>query len=444
MSLSLVIEDPSGESRLFPLTQALLDSSRVTPLKLGRTPVSDLVLRDPTLPEHAATLTLDSKGSTLWVRSAQDTLNFKLGDFVAREMAWPLEMPLKLGETTLTLRKSRTSNFELPEVPRSVRAWQTVSESGRQLLWNLKKSSATPLSIYLAGETGTGKEVLANLIHVWSERASGPFVPLNCGALPLNLVESELFGHTKGAFTGAIAQRPGALLQAHGGTLFLDEIGDLPLDIQVKLLRFLEDGEIRAVGSDTRSHANVRLICATHKPLAELVEAGTFRRDLYYRLASIGLTIPTLRDRPEDIAHLARVFASEFSRTLSPQAVLRLQAHNWPGNVRELRHAVERACGMAGPFETVLKESDFEFLGFSAQRSNQTAPKPENAPVLTLSEMERFMVLKALKIARGNRAQAAKILGVARSTLFEMLKRHGIQGPRARDVAFEELLSAAK
>src|SRR6185437_7560722 len=186
-----------------------------------------------------------------------------------------------------------------------------------------------------ARETGTGKEVIAQLLHAWSERVAGPFVPLHCGALALSLAESELFGHVKGAFTGASQHRPGALMQAHGGTLFLDEIGDLPLDIQVKLLRFLENGEIRPVGADRPSRVDVRLLCATHHPLWKLVEEGKFRRDLFYRLASITIEIPSLRSRPEDIELLARRFAQELGKTLSNRAILRLQAHAWPGNVRE-------------------------------------------------------------------------------------------------------------
>jgi DNA-binding NtrC family response regulator len=295
--------------------------------------------------------------------------------------------------------------------------------------------ATTPLSIYLAGETGTGKEVLAHLLHSWSDRASGPFVPLHCGALALSLAESELFGHVKGAFTGAIHQRPGALMQAHGGTLFLDEVGDLPMDIQVKLLRFLENGEIRPVGADRSSRADARILCATHHPLLKLVEEGKFRRDLYYRLASVTIEIPTLRSRPEDIELLATRFASELKRTLSPRAILRLQAHAWPGNVRELRHAIERASGLAGLFKPVLGEDSFEFL-LTPDNISTTPTLELGAAVLSLQEMERVMLIKSLKLARGHRGQAAKILGVARSTLFEMLKRHKIQGPRALSEAF--------
>jgi transcriptional regulator with PAS, ATPase and Fis domain len=295
-----------------------------------------------------------------------------------------------------------------------------------------KKAAATPLSLYLAGETGTGKEVLANLLHAWSERASGPFVPLHCGALALSLAESELFGHVKGAFTGASHQRPGALMQAHNGTLFLDEVGDLPMDIQVKLLRFLENGEIRPVGADRTSRADVRILCATHHPLEKLVQTGKFRQDLYYRLASVTLSIPPLRARPKDIEMLATQFSSDLGRSLSPKSMLRLKAHSWPGNVRELRHAIERASGLAGPFMPVLSEDAFDFLLTSENVS--VSPGLElGAPVLTLLEMERVLILKALKLTNGNRGAAAKVLGIARSTLFEMLKRHRIMGPKHHD-----------
>lgn len=328
--------------------------------------------------------------------------------------------------------------MSLPEQPPQLRHWLTCSEAGRALLWNAKKSAATPLSIYIAGETGTGKEVLAQLLHAWSPRASGPFVPLHCAALPLSLAESELFGHVKGAFTGATHQRPGALMQAHGGTLFLDEIGDLPLDIQVKLLRFLENGEIRPVGADRPSRVDVRLVCATHHPLKKLVEEGKFRRDLYYRLASVTLEIPSLRSRPEDVELLAKKLCKELGKSISTQAILRLQAHSWPGNVRELRHSLENACGMAGPFQEILNEDAFEFL-LTPQTLNQTPELEFGGAMLSLVEMERHMLLKALKLARGNRANAAKILGVARSTLFEMLKRHKIPGPRSKQAAQQKV-----
>lgn len=426
MNWRLRIQDPSGETRLLPLKGSAT---------LGRGEDAGIPLRDPTAAREAATLWAAPSaegcagGSPFWLRATEGAAALRLGDLYIREAHLPPGLPVVLGETRLTLEKAADLDA-MPSQPAGVRPWLTCGDAGRSLLWTVRKAAATPLSIYLAGETGTGKEVLAHLIHAWSERASGPFVPLHCGALPLALAESELFGHVKGAFTGAFHQRPGALMQAHGGTLFLDEIGDLPMDIQVKLLRFLENGEIRPVGADRLSRSDVRLICATHKPLLKLVEEGRFRRDLYYRLASVTVEIPALRSRPDDIEMLAARFASDLKRALSTRAMLRLKAHDWPGNVRELRHAVERASGLAGPFEPVLGEEAFDFL----LTPDNIACRPElelGAALLTLEEMERVMVLKALRLSHGNRAGAARILGIARSTLFEMLKRHRIRGPRS-------------
>jgi DNA-binding NtrC family response regulator len=428
----LRIQDPSGEIRRVPLKGEHLGS-----LSLGRDEGSGISLRDPTAARMAATIWASPEreagqaaaASPWWLRVPEGSPAARLGDLAIREAHLPPGLPLQLGETIVSLELASTSP-SMPQQPSGMRPWMTRSESGARLLWMARKSAATPLSIYIAGETGTGKEVLAHLLHGWSDRASGPFVPLHCGALALSLAESELFGHVKGAFTGAHHHRPGALMQAHNGTLFLDEVGDLPLDIQVKLLRFLENGEIRAVGADHASRADVRILCATHKPLKKLVEEGRFRRDLYYRLASVTLEIPTLRSRPEDVELLANRFARDLSRTLSPRALLRLQAHSWPGNVRELRHSIERASGLAGPFAPMLGEDAFDFL-LTPEAVSENPEVEMGSAVLSLEEMERVMLLKALKLSGGNRGRAARILGVARSTLFEMLKRHRIVGPRA-------------
>jgi len=424
------IEDPSGETRVLPLQNV--------PMRIGRASDCEVPLRDPlAAPEAAVLWPVQTSGpdssasceSPYWIRTADPRQTLLVGDLRLRESQLPLGMTLALAETRLTIERAG-QRLALPEQPQNIRNWLTCAESGKKLLWTARKAAATPLSIYLAGETGTGKEVIAHLLHAWSNRASGPFVPLHCGALPISLAESELFGHVKGAFTGASCQRSGALMQAHGGTLFLDEVGDLPLDIQVKLLRFLENGEIRPVGSDHSTRADVRLICATHHPLRQLVEEGKFRRDLYFRIASVTLELPTLRARPNDIEMLAIQFASELGKTISPRALLRLQAHNWPGNVRELRHSIERASGLAGPFNMLLNEESFEFL-MTPDAVNLSPELELGGGILTLEEMERHMILKALKLAGGNRAIAAKILGIARSTLFEKLKRHKIQGPRS-------------
>ncbi|MFL5813985.1 MAG: sigma 54-interacting transcriptional regulator, partial [Bdellovibrionia bacterium] len=287
------IEDPSGETRICSLKKPTL--------RVGRDPSCEIQLRDPLVPSEAALIWETPRASSsknasrtaspYWVRTLDSEQPLLLGDLPFRESQLPHGMILTVGESRIVLQRA-DEHLALPDQPHSIRPWLTCSESGRKLLWTAKKAAGTPLSLYLAGETGTGKEVLAQLLHAWSDRARGPFIPLHCGALPLSLAESELFGHVKGAFTGAIQQRPGALMQAHGGTLFLDEVGDLPLDIQVKLLRFLENGEIRPVGADQSTRVDVRLICATHHPLRQLVEEGKFRRDLYFRIASVTLEIP--------------------------------------------------------------------------------------------------------------------------------------------------------
>jgi transcriptional regulator with PAS, ATPase and Fis domain len=435
MTWQLRIEDPSGETRRFGLAGTPGPGEADENLTIGRAAEASVVLRDPAAATFAARLERRGErvsvgSSPFWIQIPAGAPPARLGDLPVREAQVPLGVTVLVGESRLTVERGEEHSPLLPSQPSQVRPWLTTSPSGREALWLAKKTAATPLSLYLAGETGTGKEVLAHLIHAWSARASGPFVPLHCGALPLSLAESELFGHVKGAFTGAVAHRPGALLSAHNGTLFLDEVAELPLDIQVKLLRFLEDGELRAVGADRVTHADVRLLCATHQPLEKWVEEGRFRRDLYYRLASVTIRIPSLRARPEDIELLASKFAVDLGRTLSSRAVLRLQAHAWPGNVRELRHAVERAAGLAGPLSPVLNEEAFEFL--KTPDGLREAPELELGPaMLTLEEMERHMLLKALRLAEGNRATAARILGVARSTLFLMIKRHGLEGPRA-------------
>lgn len=435
----LKIQDPSGETRITPIQGSI---------SIGRDAVNEIVIRDPTLPPTAAEIWADpaqvkkKEDSPFWIRTHSETAFVQVGDLQIREGNLPARIPILMGESTLEIFCESHSTL-LPSFPEETAPWLTRAEKGREILWNAKKVGETPLSVYIAGETGTGKELIANLIHAWSPRSAGPFVPLNCGALNLSLAESELFGHVKGAFTGALKPRAGALLQAHGGTLFLDEVGDLPPDIQVKLLRFLEDGEIRPVGADHFSHADVRIICATHFSLEDLVAQGKFRKDLFYRLASVTLQIPPLRERPEDIELLARQFALHLKKNLSSKALARLQSYRWPGNVRELRHAIERASGLSGTFTSILNEEAFEFLINPRHFIESAESTCQDAPLITLKEMEKLMILRALKLSRGNRSTAARLLGIARSTLFEMLKRYRIQGPKSSDFFVETAINSA-
>jgi two-component system, NtrC family, response regulator len=417
--ITISVIDPGGYSRKWRVSEF--------PFSLGTVP-GPTGLRDSGLLPDALEIHACADGFRLV--AIQPNLWIEVGDVKARDLQLPIGVRFRVKDTELRFDPHVSSaGAPAAESPQSSQsAWLTASHSGYALLESVRKSASSRLSIYLEGETGTGKEVLAQQIHQWSPRAGGRFVAINCGALPVSLAESELFGHIKGAFTGAVRDRPGALLQAHQGTLFLDEVGDLPLEIQVKLLRFLESGEIRPVGSDRASVSDVRVICATHKPLQQLVKEGRFRQDLYFRIASIPLTIPNLRSRPADIDLLAVRFAETQGKSLTEAAQLRLKQYPWPGNVRELRHAVERACGLAGTEVPLLQTQDFGFLNSDAELELPLESMTQDC--LDLKTMERQLLLRALKVESGNRSRAAERMGVARSTLFEMMKRHGVVGPR--------------
>lgn len=322
--------------------------------------------------------------------------------------------------------------------PRITPEWKTESPEGLAFLEKLKRAAQTELSLYLDGETGVGKELLAHQIHLSSKHPAGPFVALHCGGLSDTLADSELFGHLKGAYTGAIRDRKGALMAADGGTLFLDEVADLSPELQVKLLRFLESGEIRQVGSDLVRHAKVRIICATHLNLSDLVNSGKFRRDLYFRIASIPLKIPPLRERKSDILMLAQQFSEKSSVKITPSAAKILLRYSWPGNVRELKHALERAIAFREDSDS-LYEGDFDFLFAQSMGTATGAPlrSPyESAHLISqessqirkhetvITAFERDCIVRALAHYQGNRTQTALALGIARSTLFEKMKRY--------------------
>ena len=283
-------------------------------------------------------------------------------------------------------------------------------------------------TVLIAGESGTGKELIAGAIHFNSSRRDGPFVRLNCAAITETLLESELFGHEKGAFTGADRRREGRFFQADGGSLLLDEVSEMPLPMQVKLLRVLQEREFTRVGGDTVIRVNVRVIAATNKDLPELVSGGRFREDLYYRLNVVGLTLPALRERAEDIPLLALHFLEAFAlknrkevKGFTPQAMDRLIRYAWPGNVRELMNAVERAVVMTrGDF---LTEEDVSLIPTAAM------PEPEQpaaAGVWPLEEVEKATILTTLKAADGNKSEAARRLGITRRTLHKKLKAYGV------------------
>ena len=287
----------------------------------------------------------------------------------------------------------------------------------------LEKLAPTDLGVTLIGETGTGKDVLARAVHGASRRREAPFVVFDCGAVAPNLIESELFGHEKGAFTGAVSEHPGAFERAHGGTLFLDEIGELPLDLQPRLLRALEGGTIKRLGAVSERRVDVRVIAATNRDLEGEVEAGRFRRDLYFRLSGAVVEIPPLRERLEDVEILARAILDEVAGPLgiSPATVAALCAHDWPGNVRELKNVLARAAALA---DSRMLEPRHLMLF----RPRAREPEVDELPLAgrTLETLERAAVRQTLEREGGNRTRAAKALGIAPSTLYEKLKKYGI------------------
>jgi two-component system nitrogen regulation response regulator NtrX len=295
--------------------------------------------------------------------------------------------------------------------------------------------------VLIFGENGTGKELVARNIHAMSRRRAAPFVEVNCAAIPEELIESELFGHVRGAFTGAVADRRGKFETAHGGTIFLDEIADMSLKTQAKVLRVLQEQVMEAVGGSTRIRVDARVLAATNKDLTEEIRAGRFREDLYFRLNVVPIFVPPLRERPEDIQlladHFMALLAREYGRrpkTFEADAVSLLRRYGWPGNVRELRNVVERLMIMV-PGE-VVTSSDLVFLGqggLTAARAE--APTPDRLVPLHVArdEFEKGYILHALGVQGGNMSRTADVLGVERSNLYRKMRRFGIAPARRSD-----------
>jgi len=287
-------------------------------------------------------------------------------------------------------------------------------------------AAASDLPVLVSGETGTGKELVARALHRASARAGAAFVAVNCAAIPTELMESELFGYRKGAFSGAVADRPGLIREADGGTLFLDEIGDMPLPMQAKLLRFLQEGEVSPLGGRGAQKVDVRVVAATHRELAQLVADGRFRSDLRYRLNVVPIELPPLRERGDDIVLLAQHFLEEgasAARTLSAAAQARLRAYPWPGNVRELRNAMQR-CQVLVRTPTIEAHDLDEVLAGDAAEASAETPAPTLPEAI--AQLEKRMIQAALTQAQGNRAEAARRLGIHRQLLYRKLDDYGL------------------
>jgi len=304
------------------------------------------------------------------------------------------------------------------------------------LLETVAPVAPSEATVLITGDSGTGKELIAGAIHFNSHRKDGPFIKLNCAAITETLLESELFGHEKGAFTGAERRKEGRFFQAHGGSLFLDEVSEMSLTMQVKLLRVLQEREFTRVGGENTIQVDVRMIAATNKDLPELISNGDFREDLYYRLNVVGLEIPPLKKRREDIPLLAQHFLEVFGarnhkeiKGYTPQAMDSLLRYDWPGNVRELMNSVERAVVLSqGDF---LSEKDFTIIHGSDVNHNDPGPDRANGPInvdgaTPLEEVEKTTILNTLEASGGNKSEAARRLGITRKTLHKKLKAYGV------------------
>ena len=283
--------------------------------------------------------------------------------------------------------------------------------------------------VHICGESGTGKELVARIIHAQSGRAQKPFVPVNCGAVPAELMESEFFGHVKGSFTGAMNDHPGLFRSAEGGTLFLDEIGDLPLHMQVKLLRAIQERRVRPIGHSQELPVDVRIISATHRKLTERIHAGEFREDLYYRLNVIELNVPPLRDRREDLPELTQLILQKIAQRngqsvpkLSKSARRALTAHSFPGNIRELENILERASALAEDHSIEQEDLALPEAGSSIDRNDADASIDDS-----LAETERQRIEDALKQTRYNKTRAAELLGISFRSLRYRLKKLGME-----------------
>ncbi len=336
-----------------------------------------------------------------------------------------LSKPIDLDELLVSVRlatglaKSSAAKFhEGKELPASIVARSPLMQA---LFRDASLIAASESRVLITGESGVGKEVLADVIHAWSPRASGPLVKVNCAAIPETLLESELFGHEKGSFTGAVAQRIGRFEQANDGTIFLDEIADMSSKLQAKLLRVTQDGRFQRIGSNTDTRTNARILAATNRNLDEEVKAGRFREDLFYRLNVVELGIPPLRERREDILPLAGAFLSEFSQgraRFSPSVTDCLERYAWPGNVRELRNAMERAA-LLSRGELVLAEH----LPARARVAPPPAAPAEPADLERLEALERQAIVQTLRKHSFNRTETAKALGISRRALIYKLQR---------------------
>ena len=405
-----------GEAALTRLRDAAYDVV-ILDMKMPRKEGID-VLRDlAAFPEHPQVIVMTGFQE---VATAVEAMKLGAYDYLTK--------PTKIEELDVILRKAaekgqllRDNQALRAHAPGAAPFGGILTKSPRMhdVMRVVERVAPTDSAVLVLGESGTGKELVARAIHERSARAQRPFVPIHCGALPREVLESELFGHEKGAFTGAIAAKPGLIDLADGGTLLLDEIGEMEPDSQVKLLRALETGMFFRVGSTRPRTVDVRIVASTNRDLTEAMKAGQFRQDLYYRINTITVTLPPLRERPEDVALLAQHFletnAAYGTKRLHPSALAALEAYSWPGNVRELLHAIERAVILSRGDEIQSEDLPPEVLGSAA------TPPPIGAPGASLETMERQHIVLTLRQVSGHRGKAAALLAIDPKTLYRKI-----------------------
>jgi DNA-binding NtrC family response regulator len=403
------------------------DQGKSTPIDgtvtIGSDPDASLMLKDETVSRYH--LELQARAEGVRVRDLQSTNGTFVSGARVDELFVVEETTLRVGKTVLriVLEESdvETQAYDAPTFGRAA----GTTAAMRKLFGVLQRVAATDSTVMLLGETGTGKEMLAHAVHDASPRAKGPMVVFDCGAVAPSLLESELFGHAKGAFTGAVARRDGAFVQASGGTLFLDEVAELPLELQPKLLRALENRRVKPVGADKETEVDIRVIAATHRDLDAEVKAGRLRQDLFFRLAVVVVRVPPLRERREDIPVLVRHFLSTLGRPdfeLSPELLSRLMEHPWPGNARELRNVVERAL--------VAKDDD-PLIGSTVQsgpaKGDLTQLPFKEAKEQLIESFSREYVQALLERCGGNISEVARTAGIARNWVHHLVTKYNLK-----------------
>ena len=394
------------------------------PLAVGSAPEAGLCLADDAVSRVHVRLTPRSEG--VWVKDLGSLNGTLVGGVRIEQAVVEHEATLSVGRSLLRITVA-DKDLGAPLGPERFGDALARSEAMRRVFGLLERLSATDVPVVLWGETGTGKEVLARALHQASERRDGPMVVVDCGAIAANLIESELFGHVKGAFTGAVSDRRGAFAQADGGTVFLDELGELPLELQTRLLRVLEAGTVKRVGDDQARQVDVRVIAATHKDLQAAVHQGTFRQDLYYRLAVAMVRVPPLRERAEDLPLLVQRFLAAMGKQdfeLPLELKARMAAYAWPGNVRELWNVVSRAVvGDDRPLEV-----EYSAAPASAARGEVALGVPFKEAKEQLVETFTRQYLEALLQRHGgNISAAARVAGIARPHLHKLVARYGLR-----------------